>query len=78
MVTLRLFGPARVAADASSVQLAGRTVGAVLAAAEARFGHDLAAVVSSSSIWVNGTAASLDDDVDDTDEISVIPPVSGG
>ncbi len=78
MVTLRLFGPARVAADESSVQLAGQTVGAVLAAAEARFGHDLAAVVATSSIWLNGVAASLDDEVIDADEVSVIPPVSGG
>jgi molybdopterin converting factor small subunit len=78
MVTLRLFGPARVAADESSVELAGQTVGAVLAAAEARFGPHLAAVVATSSIWVNGAAASEDDEVDDADEVSVIPPVSGG
>ena len=78
MATLRLFGPARVAAHESSFQLAGRTVGDVLAAAEARFGPDLAAVVATSSIWVNGAAASLADEVGDADEVSVIPPVSGG
>jgi molybdopterin converting factor small subunit len=78
VATLRLFGPARVAANESSVELAGQTVGDVLAAAEARFGEDLAAVVAISSIWVNGAAASPADEVGDADEVSVIPPVSGG
>jgi molybdopterin converting factor small subunit len=78
VATLRLFGPARVAAGASSSQVAGRTVGDVLAAAEARFGEDLAAVVATSSIWVNGAAADPGDEVGDADEVSVIPPVSGG
>jgi molybdopterin converting factor small subunit len=62
----------------SSVELAGRTVGDVLAVAEARFGQDLAAVVATSSIWVNGASASLDDQVGEADEVSIIPPVSGG
>jgi molybdopterin converting factor small subunit len=78
VTTLRLFGPARLATGQSSVEVAGRTVGDVLAAAEARFGEDLAAVVAVSSIWVNGAAASLGDAVGDADEVSVIPPVSGG
>lgn len=78
MATLRLFGPARLAAGESSVQVAGRTVGDVLVAAGARFGEDLAAVVATSTIWLNGAAASLDDEVGDADEVSVIPPVSGG
>ncbi len=78
MPTLRLFGPARLATGQSSVDLDGRTVGDVLASAEARFGQDLAAVVATSSIWLNGVAASPGDPVGSTDEVSVIPPVSGG
>ena len=63
MATLRLFGPARLAAGESSVR-GGRPArwATVLVAAEARFGEDLAAVVATSTIWVNGEAASLDDD----------------
>jgi molybdopterin converting factor small subunit len=78
VANLRLFGPARVAAGETSVELDGLTVGDVLAAAEVRFGEHLAAVIATSSIWVNGAAASLDDQVSGADEVSVIPPVSGG
>jgi molybdopterin converting factor small subunit len=78
MATLRLFGPARLAAGEALIGVNGGTVGEVLAIAEARFGGDLAAVVANSKIWVNGTAAALDDLVGETDEVSVIPPVSGG
>ena len=78
MATLRLFGPARLAAGRSVVELDGVTVGQVLASAEALFGEDLTRVVATSSIWVNGAAASAEDPVADGDEVSVIPPVSGG
>jgi molybdopterin converting factor small subunit len=78
MATLRLFGPARLAVGQSQVEVDGRTVGDVVAAAEARFGEELTAVVAVSSIWLNGAAASPGDEVGDADEVSVIPPVSGG
>ena len=78
MATLRLFGPARLAAGRSVVEVGGGTVGQVLRSAEARFGEDLARVVATSRIWVNGRAASVGDPVGDDDEVSVIPPVSGG
>jgi molybdopterin converting factor small subunit len=78
MATLRLFGPARLAAGQASLGVDGGTVGEVLAIAEARFGEDLAVVIASSKIWVNGTAAALGDFVGEADEVSVIPPVSGG
>jgi molybdopterin synthase sulfur carrier subunit len=78
VVTLRLFGPARLAAGRSVVEVAAETVGQVLASAEERFGEDLAGVVATSRVWVNGRAASVGDPVGDGDEVSVIPPVSGG
>jgi molybdopterin synthase sulfur carrier subunit len=78
VATLRLFGPARLAAGQSVVDVEGATVGQVLASAEDRFGEDLARVVATSRIWVNGTAATVGDPVRDGDEVSVIPPVSGG
>jgi len=78
MATLRLFWPARQAAGRSVVEIGGATVGQVLASAEARFGGELTRVVATSRIWVNGERASADDPVGDGDEVSVIPPVSGG
>jgi molybdopterin converting factor small subunit len=60
------------------VEVAGVTVGQVLASAEAQFGEDLSRVLATSRIWVNGTAARAGDPVGDGDEVSVIPPVSGG
>ena len=78
MATLRLFGPARVKAGEARAELAGRTVGQVLEAAEVRYGEPFARVVASSQIWVNGVAATTEDPVTDEDEVAVIPPVSGG
>ena len=78
MTTVRFFGPARVAAGQSEVDIAGSTVGQVLASAEARFGEGLARVVATSRIWVNGETASASDPVGREDEVAVIPPVSGG
>ncbi len=78
MVTLRLFGPARLAAGRPMVEVEGVTVGQVLASAEAQFGDGLARVVATSRIWVNGAEAAVGDPVVDGDEVSVIPPVSGG
>jgi molybdopterin synthase sulfur carrier subunit len=78
MTRVRFFGPARVAAGRSEADLAGTTVGQVLASAEARFGEGLARVVATSRIWVNGESASVSDPVGDEDEVAVLPPVSGG
>jgi molybdopterin converting factor small subunit len=75
---LRLFGPARQAAGVSSVTLAGTKVSAVMAAAEERYGEEFAKVVSVSNIWLNGDPVDPDADVQDDDEVAVIPPVSGG
>lgn len=78
MTTVRFFGPARMAAGVSEADVAGRTVGQVVASAEARFGEGLARVVATSRIWVNGEVASASDPVGEEDEVAVIPPVSGG
>ena len=78
MVRLRLFGPAREAAGTASVTLAGATVSAVVAAAEARFGEEFSEVVAVSNIWVNGEPVHPDAHVGDGDDVAVIPPVSGG
>jgi molybdopterin synthase sulfur carrier subunit len=50
----------------------------VLDAAIAKFGPDFADVLSTCRVWVNGEAVALDDAVSSTDEVAVLPPVSGG
>jgi molybdopterin converting factor small subunit len=54
------------------------TVGAVLEAACARYGDAFAAVLRSSRVWKNGEPAARADPVEASDEIAVLPPVSGG
>lgn len=78
MAQLRLFGPAREAAGVAQAQLPGRNVGEVVAAAEHLFGGDFSRIVALSRLWLNGEDAESDTLVSDTDEIAVIPPVSGG
>ncbi len=78
MARLLLFGPAREAAGVSQVFLPGRHVGDVVAAAEECFGADFSRIVAVSRIWVNGDDAGPDTLVNDSDEIAVIPAVSGG
>jgi molybdopterin synthase sulfur carrier subunit len=78
VATLRLFAQAREVAGTAQDELAGATVGDVLAAARARYGTAFEAVLATSKVWVNGEPASDDDPVVATDEVAVLPPVSGG
>jgi sulfur-carrier protein len=75
---LMLFAQAREAAGTSRAEVAGETVGDVLTSARARFGPAFAAVLASSKVWVNGEPASEADPVSASDEVAVLPPVSGG
>ena len=50
----------------------------VLDSAVARYGSAFADVLATCRVWVNGDAADLDDSVAPTDEVAVLPPVSGG
>lgn len=76
---MRFFGPAGDAAGTGTVDdVPGATVGAVLSAATDRFGPELAAVVANSRIWLNGEPADPGQVVSPTDEVAVLPPVSGG
>jgi molybdopterin converting factor small subunit len=75
---LRLFGPAVDAAGARSDDVPGDTVRAVLDAACARFGEPFCRILEQSRIWVNGQDAPPDTPLLSTDEVAVLPPVSGG
>ena len=75
---LRLFAAAREAAGTARDDVPGATVGEVLAAARARYGDRFGAVLDGSRVWCNGEPASPADPVTATDEVAVLPPVSGG
>ena len=78
MATLRLFASAREAAGTPKATFRGSTVGEVLAAARAEFGSGFGAVLDGSKVWCNGEPAEASDPVIDSDEVAVLPPVSGG
>lgn len=79
MATLRLFAAVREAAGGErSVTIEGDTVGEVLAAATDKFGEHFAALLPTCKVWVNGDPATDDTAVGSTDEVAVLPPVSGG
>ena len=78
MATLRLFAAAREAAGTSREAFSGATVGEVLDGATQRYGRIFAEVLASSRVWCNGEPAERSDPVTDTDEVAVLPPVSGG
>jgi molybdopterin synthase sulfur carrier subunit len=76
--SLRLFAQAREAAGTGRDEVPGATVGDVLAEASARYGSVFSAVLDQSRVWVNGEPAELTQAVAPTDEVAVLPPVSGG
>lgn len=78
MPVLRLFAAAREAAGTGRTEVDGATVDEVLDAARARFGEAFSAVLATSKVWVNGEPADGGDAVSATDEVAVLPPVSGG
>ncbi|MSY28994.1 MAG: hypothetical protein F2732_04570 [Actinobacteria bacterium] len=78
VVQLRMFASAREAAGTARDTMPGDTVDQVLAGAVARFGADFATVLQSCRVWVNGESADGTSAVTDTDEVAILPPVSGG
>jgi molybdopterin synthase sulfur carrier subunit len=78
MAVLRLFAAAREAAGTGRATVEARTVGAVLQEATARYGEEFSAVCAQSRIWLNGEPADSETAVGESDEVAVLPPVSGG
>ena len=78
MAKLRLFANLREIAGTSRLDVPAETVGGVIEAASERFGPDFRRGVETARVWVNGESASLEDDILETDEVVLIPPVSGG
>ena len=78
MAHLRLFAAARDAAGTGRDEVPGDTVGEVLSSARQRYGETFEAVLETCRIWVNGEPAEAQDTIAATDELAVLPPVSGG
>jgi molybdopterin synthase sulfur carrier subunit len=78
VAVLRLFASAREAAGTGTDVIEGGTVGEILDAATQRYGASFAEVLGTCRIWVNGDAAERSVAVTSSDEVAVLPPVSGG
>jgi len=78
MATLRLFAGLRETAGTSEVAVDASTVGEVIDQAVADYGDHFAEQLSTARVWVNGEPAENDTRVSPTDEVAIIPPVSGG
>ena len=78
MAKLRLFANLREIAGSARVEVGSGTVGGVIDEASERYGSDFRRTVETSRVWVNGETASYDDPVGDSDEVVILPPVSGG
>jgi len=75
---LRLFANLRELAGTSRAEFPGDTVEAVVAAASEAYGDNFVDAVAHAGTWVNGDPATSETVVVDSDEIALIPPVSGG
>jgi molybdopterin converting factor small subunit len=78
VAVLRMFASAREAAGTGQDVVEGTTVGEVLDVAVARYGPAFDRVLGTCRIWVNGETAGRDAPVRPSDEVAVLPPVSGG
>ncbi|MHB8295271.1 MAG: MoaD/ThiS family protein [Acidimicrobiales bacterium] len=78
MAVLRLFAGARLAAGTSTVAIDASSVDELLDLAVARFGEEFAKVLADSGVWVNGEPAAAARALSASDEVAVLPPVSGG
>ncbi|HJM27343.1 MAG: MoaD/ThiS family protein [Acidimicrobiales bacterium] len=78
MAVLRLFASARVAAGTGRTEMSGSTVGEVVDAARSLYGSTFANLLETCGIWLNGEPAAAADPVTESDEVAILPPVSGG
>ena len=78
MATLRLFASAREAAGVGSDTFAEKSVGGLLDAAVERYGSTFAEVLVTCRVWLNGEEVGREATLCDSDEVAVLPPVSGG
>ncbi len=78
MAKLRLFANLREIAGTARIEIPESTVGGVIDAANDKFGPEFERGVRTARVWLNGEETSLEETVSDTDEVVLLPPVSGG
>jgi molybdopterin converting factor small subunit len=78
MANLRLFANLREIAGTARLEIQAETVGDVIDAANEKFGPDFERGVVTARVWVNGEEAGSGDLVGASDEVVLLPPVSGG
>ena len=78
MATLRLFANLRESAGTDTADFDAVSVGDLLGQATDRFGDQFTSGLSAARVWVNGEQADDTTLLAPTDEVALIPPVSGG
>ena len=78
MVTIRLFAQAKETAGQPTLTVDANTIDQALAAATTEFGDSFTAVLETSNIWLNGSPVDGEPELKDSDELAILPPVSGG
>jgi molybdopterin converting factor small subunit len=75
---LTLLGPAHDAAGTREDEFDGATLDDVLKEAVTRYGGEFESLLEVSQVWLNGEPAAPSTRLGLHDEITVLPPVSGG
>jgi molybdopterin converting factor small subunit len=78
VVRVRLFAALRELAGGSEVEAAGATVGEVVDELCVRFGERFAKVARAGTIVVDGERAAGDRGLSGSEDVALLPPVSGG
>jgi sulfur-carrier protein len=78
VAVLRLFAGAREAAGTGRASIDATTVQAVIDEAALRFGPAFAQILPVCRVWLNGEPATGAELVGASDEVAILPPVSGG
>ena len=77
-IRVRLFAALRDLAGASAVEAEGATVAEVVDALSARYGERFERVARAGSVIVDGERATPATVLSGTEEVALLPPVSGG
>lgn len=75
---MRLFAVLREIAGASGLEVEGETVRDLVEALAEKFGPRFDEIARAGSVVVDGERASLDHPLTGTEEVALLPPVSGG
>ena len=78
MAIVHLFGPARTSAGTAACEVSGASVAEVIERLATLHGSAFAAVLAESKVYLGSEPALPSDTIGPNDELSVLPPVSGG